>query len=221
MRLSCFVPLIASFALALPLAAGESVRIWEDTLVVPTYPAGAPDRAPLFYEGRAYQGAKGPVYPYPIVDKLYDTRENRPYKAVYLENEYVRICLLPELGGRIFEAVDKTNGYNFFYRQHVIKPALIGMTGAWISGGVEWNIPHHHRASSFMPVQYRMEDGPDGSKTVWVGEMELRHRMRWVMGLTLRPGKSYVEATLRLANDTPVTNSFLYFANVAVHTNEN
>ncbi len=199
--------------------AADAVTIREEPLVIPTYPAAGPDPSPLFYEGRTYQGARGRIYPYPIVDKLFDTKEDRTYRAVWLENEYVRICVLPELGGRIFEAVDKTNGYNFFYRQHVIKPALIGMLGAWISGGVEWNIPHHHRASSFQTVPYRIEENPDGSKTVWVGELELRHRMRWVMGLTLRPGKAYIEATLRLFNRTPVANSFLYFANVAVHTN--
>ncbi len=204
-----------------PLSKGaEATKIWEAPLVVPTYPAGAPDPSPQFFEGRGYQGAKGPIYPYPIIDKLFDTKQDRTYKAVYLENEYIRVCVLPELGGRIFEAIDKTNGYNFFYRQHVIKPALIGMLGAWISGGVEWNIPHHHRASSFMPVSYKLAENPDGSKTIWVGEMELRHRMRWIMGLTLRPGKAYLEATLRLFNRTPVTHSFLYFANVAVHANQ-
>ncbi|HEX8985832.1 MAG TPA: DUF5107 domain-containing protein, partial [Bryobacteraceae bacterium] len=202
-------------------AAGDAVTAKEAPLVVPTYPAADPDPSPLFFEGRTYQGARGPIYPYPIIDKLFETRQDRTYKAVWLENEYIRLCVLPEMGGRIFEAVDKTNGYNFFYRQHVIKPALIGMLGAWISGGVEWNIPHHHRASSFLPVAYRIEEGADGSKTIWVGEMELRHRMRWAMGLTLRPGKAYIEATMRLFNRTPVTNSFLYFANVAVHTNAN
>jgi tetratricopeptide (TPR) repeat protein len=210
------------FCSVLPAAAQQgAVRAWEEQLVVPTYPADAPERAPMFYEGRAYQGAKGAVYPYPFIDKLFDQKVDKSYKAVYLENEFVRICVVPELGGRIFEAIDKTDQYNFFYRQHVIKPALIGMLGAWISGGVEWNIPHHHRASSFMPVQYRIEEGADGSRTVWVGETELRHRMRWVRGLTLRPGKSYVEATLRLFNRSAMTHSFLYFANVAVHANEN
>src|SRR5947209_10597279 len=154
LRRSTAILLFSLILIPAALCASEPVRIWEDTLVVPTYAAAPPERAPLFYEGRTYQGAKGPIYPYPIIDKLIDTREDRPYKAVYLENEYVRLCVLPELGGRIFEAIDKTNGYNFFYRQHVIKPALIGMIGAWISGGVEWNIPHHHRASSFLPVQY-------------------------------------------------------------------
>ncbi len=151
-------------------AAGADVRARMERLAIPTYLAGEPERNPIFYFGRAYQGAKGPVYPYPFLDVLTDVRVNKAYQALYLENEYVKICVLPEIGGRIFEAVDKTNGYNFFYRQHVIKPALIGMLGAWISGGVEWNIPHHHRATSFLPVDWALSENSDGSKTIWVGK---------------------------------------------------
>jgi tetratricopeptide (TPR) repeat protein len=154
-----------------------------------------------------------------MLDKLTDVRENKQYHAVYLENPYLKLCVLPEIGGRILSAEDKTNGYDFFYHQHVIKPALIGMLGAWISGGVEWNIPHHHRASTYMTVDHTLEVHPDGSKTIWVGELELRHRMKWIVGLTLFPNKSYIEATVKLFNRTPVAHSFLYFANVAVHAN--
>jgi tetratricopeptide (TPR) repeat protein len=203
-------------------AAGDSsVRVWEEDIVIPTYLIGPPEPNPMFYFGRASQGAEGRIYPYPLYDNLTDTKVDKTYRMVYLENEYVRIGVLPEIGGRIFEGLDKTNGYHFFYRQHVIKPALIGLIGAWISGGVEWNIPHHHRASTFIPVQYRLEENADGSKTVWVGELELRHRMRWAVGYTLKPGKSYIEASIRILNRTPVANTILCFANVAVHANEN
>src|SRR5512139_1175457 len=167
-----------SLALLGPAAGLAQVRAREETITLPTYEIGPPERNPIFYSGRAYQGAKGPVYPYTLLDKLSDVKRDRTYRILYLENEYVRIGVLPEIGGRIFEAVDKTNGYDFVYRQHVIKPALIGMLGAWISGGVEWNIPHHHRATSFMPVDSLIETGPEGSATIWVGEIELRHRMK-------------------------------------------
>jgi len=220
---SVIVTALAAYALlqaAAMAAPGQSpVQMREETLVIPTYQTGAPDKNPIFYSGRSYQGAKGPVYPYPLFDKLTDVRKDKAYRAVYLENEYVRFCVLPELGGRIFIGLDKTNRYDFFYRQHVIKPALIGMVGAWISGGVEWNIPHHHRASTFMPVDYKLVENPDGSKTVWLGEIELRHRMKWLVGLTLYPGKSYLEATVKLFNRTPLPHSMLYFSNVAVHAN--
>jgi tetratricopeptide (TPR) repeat protein len=211
--------LLLTFIPALVSLAQTSVRAWEEPLVIPTYKVEAPEPNPMFYAGRAYQGAKGPIYPYPLIDRLTDVRENRTYNAVYLENDFVKLCVLPEIGGRIFYAIDKTNGYDFVYHQHVIKPALIGMLGAWISGGVEWNIPHHHRASTFMTVDHALVENPDGSKTIWIGEIELRHRMKWIVGLTLYPGRSYIEVTVKLFNRTPIAHSILYFSNVAVHAN--
>lgn len=200
--------------------ANSDVKIWEEKLEIPTYMVGQPDKNPRFYAGRAYQGAQGRVYPYPMLDTLTDLRQNVEYNAVYLENEYIKICVLPEMGGRLFSALDKTNGYDFIYRQNVIKPALIGMLGAWISGGIEWCIPHHHRPTTFMPVDYTLTSNPDGSKTVFIGEIELRHRMKWFVALTLYPEKSYVEATVKVFNRTPFVHSMLYWANVAVHAND-
>lgn len=202
-------------------AEAPAVRVWEEKTVIPTYLAGPPEPNPMFFFGRASQGAQGPVYPYPMYDSLTGRKVDKTYTIVHLENEYIRLGILPELGGRIFEGVDKTNNYNFIYRQHVIKPALIGLIGAWISGGVEWNIPHHHRASTFTPVQYRVEENADGSRTVWVGELEVRQRMRWAVGYTLRPGKAYFEASVRIINRTPAVETMLCFANVAVHANDN
>jgi tetratricopeptide (TPR) repeat protein len=197
------------------------VKMWETKIVIPTYLAGDPEPNPMFFFGRESQGAQGPVYPYPIYDSLTGKKVDKTYTIVYLENEYIRIGVLPEIGGRLFEGVDKTNNYNFVYRQHVIKPALIGLLGAWISGGVEWNIPYHHRATTFLPVQYKLEENTDGTKTIWVGELEVRQRMRWAVGYTLRPGKSYIEARVRILNRTPEANTMLCFANLAIHANEN
>jgi tetratricopeptide (TPR) repeat protein len=209
-------------AMSIPLAAADAhaARVWETNIVIPTYLVGAPEPNPMFYFGRQSQGAQAPVYPYPMYDVLTGKKADKNYKIVYLENEYLRIGILPEIGGRIFEGLDKTNNYNFIYRQHVIKPALISIIGAWISGGVEWNINHHHRATTFLPVQYSVVENPDGSKTVWVGELEVRQRMRWAVGYTIRPGKSYLEASVRILNRTPLVNTMLCFANLAVHVND-
>ncbi|MCC6488625.1 MAG: DUF5107 domain-containing protein, partial [Candidatus Hydrogenedentes bacterium] len=201
-------------------AAAEDVRIWEEQITLPTYAVQPADPNPRFEEGRVYQGARGPVYPYAMLDGLTDEKIDRTYTALYLENEYVRICVLPEIGGRIFEALDKTNGYDFFYRQHVVKPDLIGMLGAWISGGVEWCVFHHHRNTTFMPVDYLLSENPDGSKTIWIGEIERRHRMKWTIGMTLSPGCSRLDVTVKLFNRTPYTNSVLYWANVAIHATD-
>ena len=220
LRAVVFILLTTLIGLSAAPVRGQ-VKAREETIVIPTYEAGPAEPDPIFYSGRAYQGAKGPIYPYPLLDRLTDVKSDKTYRILYLENEYVRIGVLPEIGGRIFEAVDKTNGYDFVYRQHVIKPALIGMLGAWISGGVEWNIPHHHRATSFMPVDSFIDRGADGAATIWVGEIELRHRMKWLVGLTLRPGSSVLEVTTKIFNRTPFAHSMLAFANVAVHANEN
>lgn len=199
----------------------SQVRVWEEPLVLPAYEVNPPDVNPMFWTPSVYQGASRVIYPYPLMDNVTNIRGERTYKAVYLENEYIKLCVLPELGGRLFSATDKTNGYEMFYRQHVIKPALIGMLGAWISGGIEWCVFHHHRASTFMPVDYTFTENKDGSKTIWIGEIEPRHRMKWTIGMTLYPGRSYIEAQVKMFNRTETANSILYWANVATHANKN
>lgn len=208
------------------LAAGaraqqNEVTAREGTLELPTYLLGPAETAPVFERDWSYQRARRSVYPYPLNDNMTRTRETVSYKALYLENEYVELCVLPEIGGRLFYAIDKTNGYDIFYHQHVVKPANVGMTGAWISGGVEWNVFHHHRSTSHIPCDYRIVENPDGSKAIWVGETELRHRMSWAIGITLRPGKSYMEITGRLVNSTANDNSMLYWSNVSTLVDEN
>ncbi len=228
-NMACLIPrftpplLALLLGVGLPLSgrAGSAAKVWEQVLTLPTYKVAPPDPDPRFYNGRTYQGAKATFYPYPVSDQMTEIRQNEPYTAVFLENDFIRISVLPQLGGRIFSALDKSDDYNLFYRQHVIKPALIGMLGAWISGGVEWNVPHHHRASSFMPVDYTIQTNADGGKTVWVGETELRHRTKWIVGLTLRPNRSYIEMTMKLFNRTPEAQSFLFWINAAVHANKN
>ena len=219
--------LIAGFTYCIILSAlpvislsQSAVTITEVKEEIPTYTAGPPDPNPMFFFGKQSQGAEGRIYPYPLYDNLTNVKSSKTYNIVYLENEFIKVGVMPEIGGRIISALDKTNNYDFIYRQHVIKPALIGLIGAWISGGLEWNIPHHHRASTFLPVQWSREDHADGSKTVWIGELEMRHRMRWAVGYTLRPGSSILECSLRIINRTPLANSMLCFANIAVHTNE-
>jgi tetratricopeptide (TPR) repeat protein len=198
----------------------QRVKVERKKLSLPTYEIGPPDVNSIFYTGRVYQGAQGHVYPYPLYDVLTDNIINKEYNALYLDNEYVNVCVLPEMGGRIMSATDKTNNYEIFYKQTGIKPALIGMLGAWLSGGVEWNFPHHHRPSSYMSIDWCTEDNVDGSKTIWVGETEFRHRFKWSIGITVYPERSWVEAKVRIMNRTPYIQSMLYWANVSVHTNE-
>ena len=174
----------------------------------------------MFLEKRVYQGSSGRVYPLPFTDRIATEPRVRSWQALHLENEYLRVMVLPEIGGRIHIGLDKTNGYDFFYRQNVIKPALVGLAGPWISGGVEFNWPQHHRPATFMPVDWTIEESDDGSRIIWCSDHDPLSRMKGMHGVCLYPGRGYVEVKVRLYNRTPLAQTFLWWANVATHVHE-
>ncbi len=174
----------------------------------------------MFLETRVYQGSSGRVYPIPFTDRIAEYPVERLWQAIHIENDYLRLMVLPEIGGRIHVGFDKTNGYDFFYRQNVIKPALVGLAGPWISGGVEFNWPQHHRPATFMPVETEIERHADGSVTVWCSDHDPRQRMKGMHGICLHPDRAVVELKVRLYNRTPFTQTFLWWANVATRVHE-
>jgi len=197
-----------------------AVKIYEKKTTIPTYGIGKADKNPMFLEKRVYQGSKGNVYPYPFIEKIYDDKFDKEYNVVILENDYIQLVMMPELGGRIQYGYDKINDYDFFYRNNVIKPALVGLTGPWISGGVEFNWPQHHRPSTFDPVEYKIIENEDGSKTLCMGEIEKMSRMIGQVYITLYPDKAYVEVEGRSYNNTAMPQNFLWWANIAVHVHD-
>jgi len=198
----------------------EGVRAWSEDVVIPTYRIGEPDKNPMFLEKRVYQGSSGVVYPHAVIDRVFDDKHDRVYTAVFLENRYLKIMILPELGGRVQMALDKTNGYHFIYYNQVIKPALVGLTGPWISGGIEFNWPQHHRPSTFEPLDWRIEERPDGGRTVWCAEIERMFRTKGMHGFTLYPDQAFLEISAQLYNRTSEPQTFLWWANPAVHVND-
>ncbi|MDR2468941.1 MAG: DUF5107 domain-containing protein [Tannerella sp.] len=196
------------------------VRAWEEVVLLPTYPVGKEEKNPVFLEKRVYQGSSGSVYPYPVVEKISDEKVDKPYRAFFIENEYLKIMLLPELGGRVQMAYDKIKKRHFVYYNQVVKPALVGLTGPWISGGIEFNWPQHHRPSTFLPTDCSVEEHADGSKTVWCNEVERMFRTKGMQGFTLRPGKAYLEINVQLYNRTPFPQTFLWWAHPAVVVHE-
>ncbi|HLA40985.1 MAG TPA: DUF5107 domain-containing protein, partial [Candidatus Glassbacteria bacterium] len=195
-------------AAAVGVASADQVKVYEAPLTLPTYRIGAPEIMPYFNR----------IYPYTMYEKLTDEKYERTYKALWVENDYVKALVLPEIGGRLHGAQDKTNGYQFLYNQTTIKPGLVGMAGAWISGGVEWNFPHGHRPSGFRDTDYRIVENADGSKTAWTGEIDRVYGMRWAVGTTVYPGRNWVETKVRLFNCTPFTQSYQMWATAAVRT---
>ncbi len=201
----------------------ETVTVERTSREIPTYRLEEPEHHPVFFEKRVFQGSSGKVYPLPFVDRLKNDDSPQPvlYDVVRMENHYLRLEMLPEIGGRIFLGQDKSNhDYDFFYRQDVIKPALVGLAGPWISGGVEFNWPQHHRPSTYMPCDVHIEEEEDGARTVWFSEHDPLFRMKGMHGIRLRPDSACIELRVRLFNRTPETQTFLWWANVAARVHD-
>jgi tetratricopeptide (TPR) repeat protein len=204
---------LLALALASRLAvAAESVRASRGQITIPTYPWAAVKHP--YFRGTD----KVNIYPYPMLDFLSRDQTNRTYQTVILENEYLRVTILPELGGRVHEVIDKTTGQPMFYVNHVIKPGLIGQCGAWISGGIEWNTgPQGHTVSCMQPVAVEiLPRAKDGSRSVAIGETERIYRTKWTVVVTLRPGRSFLEERIRIYNPTETIRPYYFWNCTAV-----
>ncbi|MGB7393693.1 MAG: DUF5107 domain-containing protein, partial [Pricia sp.] len=198
----------------------KEVKAWREKVTIPTYEVGDPEKYPVFLEKRVYQASSGAVYPHPVIEKISDEKVDKEWDVIFLENEYLKIMILPALGGRIQRAYDKIRQRDFVYYNHVIKPALVGLTGPWISGGIEFNWPQHHRPSTYDPIDSLIEKNGDGSITVWASEVERMFRTKGMAGFTLHPDKAYLEIKVQLYNRTPHRQTFLWWANPAVAVND-
>lgn len=198
----------------------NKTKVWEEKVLIPTYEIGAAEKNPMFLEKRVYQGSCGKVYPYPTIETISTEKKEKEYTALYLENEYLQIMILPELGGRIQRAIDKTNNYDFVYYNQVIKPALVGLTGPWISGGIEFNWPQHHRPTTFLPTDYKIQENKDGSCSVLIHDVDQMYGTKGIAKFTLYPGKAYLEIEGQLYNRTALPQTFLWWANPAVAVND-
>ncbi|HRG08375.1 MAG TPA: DUF5107 domain-containing protein, partial [Cyclobacteriaceae bacterium] len=193
----------------------QIVSVWEEAVTIPTYGVGKPEKNPIFLENRVYQGSSGVVYPLPVIEKIEDEKKNKTYRALFLENDYLKVMILPELGGRVQMAYDKIKQRHFIYYNQVIKPALVGLTGPWISGGIEFNWPQHHRPSTTWPTTVAVERERSGAVTVWMSEHDPMSRMKGMHGVRLHPGRSLLELRVRAYNRTVDVQTFLWWANVA------
>jgi tetratricopeptide (TPR) repeat protein len=200
-------------AAALAQSPPPAARVWEAPLMLPTYELGPPDPNPPLFDRARTRGR--PAYPYPLLDSLTNKRVDKTYRAVFLENEYLRVTVLPELGGKLYAIYDKTAGRDTLYTNHVVKYAMVGIRGAWTSGGIEWNFPDGHTLTTVSPVDYvtRMEE--DGSAAVIVGDTERVQRMQWAVAVRLRPGRKVVETEVTLNNRRETPGRYWFWATAA------
>ena len=210
---------IAVFTYAATTNAQETKpRVWEAPLVIPTYELGPPNPYPalLDWQRRKWR----PVYPYPFLDSLSSTKTNKTWKAVYLENEYLRVSVLPELGGHIYEIFDKTTNRDVLYSNPVMKYAMVALRGAWVSGGIEWNFPDGHTLTTVSPIDYVMRTEADGSAAIAVGDTERVQRMQWQVIIRLRPGQRAVETEVTLNNRRDVPGRYWFWSTAGAPATE-
>lgn len=198
----------------------DKVKIWSEDVTIPTYETKEYSKIPMFLDKRVYQGSSGKVYPHPVCEGVSNEKTDKTYTAIFMENKYLLVMVLPEIGGKIQRILDKTNGYDAVYYNEVIKPSLVGLAGPWISGGIEFNWPQHHRPSTFDSVDCTFTENADGSATVFVSEIEKMHRTKGMAKYTLYPDKAYLEIKGQLYNQTDRPQTFLWWANPAVAVND-
>ena len=194
----------------------SQVKAWEGTITIPTY-GWEDDVNPKFWAMEA--GAKGATtvkasitYPYNMQDHLSRKLEKVTYKAIFLENEYLKITCLPELGGRIHSVFDKTSNQEAFHKNEVIKPSMIAMRGGFISGGIEWNAgPQVHTVTILSPVDVFYAENADGSAYIEISNLEKILRTKWTVRVTLHPGKALLDEDIRIYNPTDAMNPYYFW----------
>lgn len=207
----CGVALI--WALRVVAAAPETaVRVWEDSLELPTYAEGPPNPNPPFdlFSFTRFN------YPYTLRDALSDRRAVQKWRALHLENQYLRVTVLPDLGGHLYSCVDKVSGRDLFYANPSIKKALIGYRGAWAAVGIEFNFPVSHNWMSMSPVDFAVRSQPDGSASIWVGNIDAVYGSSWRVELRLRPGRAVLEQAVTLHNLADTRHRYYWWTNAAV-----
>ena len=206
---------IVWLSLALPIAHAQ-VRVWQATLTLPTYEEGAPDPNPpfdAFSTGRFN-------YPYTLRENLTNQPVPHDWRAVYLENEYLKCSVLPDIGGHLYTCLDKIGGQPMFYANPSIKKANIGYRGAWAAFGIEFNFPVSHNWVSMSPVQYSFARHADGSASVWVGNIDRVYGMEWTVELRLRPGSTVLEEHVTLNNRSDVRHRFYWWNNAGIQVKD-
>jgi len=178
---------------------------------LPTYEEGQPDPNPPFDQFATNRFN----YPYVLRENLTSHRGDHDWRAVYLENEYLKCTVLPDLGGHLYTCIDKLSGQSMFYDNTSIKKAAVGYRGAWAAFGIEFNFPVSHNWVSMSPVDFAFRNNADESASVFVGNVDRVYGMEWQVELVLQPGSTVLEERVELSNRSDVRHRFYWWNNAA------
>jgi len=195
-----------------------AIRKAEET--IKTYPFSDPDPTPILTRSDLWgKGAR--LYPYSFFDKFDKTGQDQVWTVVHLENPYIKLSVLPQVGGKVWGASEKSTGKEFIYKNHVLKFREIALRGPWTSGGVEFNFGIvGHAPSTATPVDYMIRKNRDGSVSCIVGGIDLPSRTRWSVTITLPRDKAFFETRAFWYNPSPLHQSYYSWMNSAVRTGD-
>jgi tetratricopeptide (TPR) repeat protein len=193
------------------------VKVWLDKLTIPVSEEGPPDPNPPFDVFTATRFS----YPYTLRTSLTGRTVTRDLRAVYLENEYLKCSVLPDLGGHLYSCTDKISGKEMFYANPSLKKQLIGYRGVWAAYGIEFNFPVSHNWMSVSPVDFAYGRNPaDGSASVTVGNIDRPYGMQWRVELVLRPASTVLEQKVTLYNPGDVRRRYYWWNNAGVEVGD-
>ncbi|HEY5331692.1 MAG TPA: DUF5107 domain-containing protein [Acidobacteriaceae bacterium] len=208
---ACVVLVVGALAGACSPVAAQ-VKVWQGTMTLPTYGEGNPDPNPPFDTYGTTQFS----YPYTLRKDLTGQSKDHTWRAVFLENEYLKCSVLPDIGGHLYTCIDKISGQPMFYANPSIKKAQIGYRGAWAAFGIEFNFPVSHNWVSMSPVDFAYATHPDGSASVSVGNIDRVYGMQWGVELILRPGSTLLEERVTLYNRSDVRHRYYWWNNAGI-----
>jgi tetratricopeptide (TPR) repeat protein len=197
----CF-SLLSSFLFIRENVFAQGARISEEQKLLKTYPFHDPNPVPILISNNK-------IYPYFTIEGFTGESKEMPWKVVTLENDYIQVFVLPEVGGKVWGAIEKSTGFEFVYRNEVMKFRDIAMRGPWTSGGIEFNFGIiGHSPSTASPVDYLVTENDDGSVSCWIGNMDLTSRTHWRIEIRVPKDKAYFETHTQWYNPTPMSQSY-------------
>ncbi len=210
--ISAYAVMLLAVIIAACGSVSAQVKVWQGTLTLPTYEEGKPDPNPPFDTYSTTQFS----YPYTLRKNLTGKKQDHTWRAIFLENEYLKCTVLPDLGGHLYTCVDKISGQPMFYANSSIKKAQIGYRGAWAAFGVEFNFPVSHNWVSMSPVDFAYAANPDGSASISVGNIDRVYGMQWRVEMILRPGATLLEERVTLYNRSDVRHRYYWWNNAGI-----
>ena len=195
-----------------------AAEIYEEEKTIKTYPFSDPEPLPMMFRASIW-GESSRFYPYFFFSKFSDTATERNWKVIRMENPYIEVFILPQVGGKIYGAIEKSTKNEFIYLNSVMKFRDVAIRGPWTSGGIECNFGAiAHTPACASPVDYLTEKNPDGSVSCIVGTMDIPSRTYWTVKITVPADKAFFETKAFWYNPTTLHQSNYAWMNAAVQT---